>query len=263
MAIVGSLMSKTGNSTVKKTFVVLIMMWQVCFSGNVRAQDIQFDPAGIGLATQADFDTFMTELGSAIQFTPMAPAKTLGIVGFDLCLETVVADVGSHKQSWQYMVEDNDTFSYMALGRFHVQKGLPFRTDVGAMIQAVPNSNILAWGVEIKHGIIKEGLVLPSLTVRGSYSQLEDVDDFGLKTYTLDLLLSKDFLMVTPYGGVSALRVEGRDKSALATGFQDVKENEIQAIAGLQVSPFPLCIISAEVVFGDVPLYGLKIGMGF
>ncbi len=256
-------MSKTGNGTMKKTLIVFIMMWHVCFSGNVGAKDIQFDPAGIGLATQADFDTFISELGSAIQFTPMAPAKTLGIVGFDLCLETVVADVGSHKKSWHYMVEDNDTFSYMAMGRFHVQKGLPFRTDIGAMIEAVPNSNILAWGVEIKHGIIKEGLALPSLTVRGSYSQLEDVDDFDLKTYTLDLLLSKDFLMITPYGGVSALRIEGRDKSSLATGFLEAEENEIQAIAGFQVSPFPLCIISAEAVFGDVPLYGIKIGMGF
>ena len=174
-----------------------------------------------------------------------------------------MADVGSHKQSWQYMVEDNDTFDYLAMGRFHVQKGLPFRTDIGAMIQAVPNTNILAWGVELKHGIIKEGLVLPSLTVRSSYTQLEGMDDIGLKTYALDLLLSKDFLMVTPYGGVSALRIEGRDKSSLATGFQEAEENEMQAIAGLQISPFPLCIVSVEAVFGEVPLYGIKIGLGF
>ncbi len=247
----------------KKTLIVLIVMWHVCFPGNARAKDIQFDPARIGLATQADFDTFIAELGSAIHFTPMAPAKTLGIVGFDLCLETVVADVGSNQQSWQYMVEDNDTFSYLAMGRFHVQKGLPLRTDIGAMIQAVPNSNILAWGVELKHGIIKEGLVLPSLTVRGSYTQLEDVDDVGLKTYALDLLLSKDFLMITPYGGVSALHIEGRDQSSLATGFLEAEENETQVIAGLQISPFPLCIIGAEAVFGEVSLYGIKIGMGF
>ncbi len=247
----------------KKTVIVLIMMCSVCFFGTVRAKDIQFDPAGIGLATQADFDTFITELGSGIHFTPMAPAKTLGIVGFDLCLETVVADVGDHKQSWQYMVEDNDTFSYLAMGRFHVQKGLPFRTDIGAMIQAVPNSNILAWGLELKHGIIKEGLVLPSLTVRGSYTQLEEVDDIGLSVYGLDLLISKDFLMVTPYGGVSALRIEGCDKSSLATGFQKAEEHEMQAIAGLQISPFPLCIVSVEAVFGEVPLYGIKLGVGF
>ncbi len=131
------------------------------------------------------------------------------------------------------------------------------------MVLGVPDSNIRVWGVELKHAIIKEDLAFPSLTVRGSYTQLENVDDIGLKTYSLDLLLSKDFLMFTPYGGISALRIEGRDESDLATGFQEAKEDVVQAIAGFQVSPFPLCIISVEAVFGEVPLYGIKIGMGF
>ncbi|MCF7972937.1 MAG: hypothetical protein K9N55_03895 [Phycisphaerae bacterium] len=246
----------------KKALIAGFVVCQLFVAGVAGAKNIEFDPANIGLATQADFDNFIADLGTATHFTPMAPAKTLGIIGLDFCLETVVADVGS-KPSWQYMVEDNDTFSYLTMGRFHVQKGLPFKTDIGAMVLAVPNSNIQAWGVELKHGIIKEGLVLPSLTVRGSYTQLEGVDDIGLKTYSLDLLLSKDFLMVTPYGGVSALRIEGRDESQLATGFQEAKEDVTRAIAGLQISPFPLCIISAEASFGRVPMYGIKIGMGF
>ena len=62
----------------KKTLIVLIMMWHVCFPGNARAKDIQFDPAGIGLATQADFDTFMTELGSAIYFCSHGPSENIG-----------------------------------------------------------------------------------------------------------------------------------------------------------------------------------------
>ena len=256
-------MYESGNGSMKKILIVLIAMWHFLSPGDAGAKDIEFDPASIGLATQADFDTFIAEFGTAIHFNPMAPAKTLGVIGFDLCLETVVADVSSNKPSWQYMVEDNDTFSYLAMGRFHVQKGLPLNTDIGAMVLGVPDSNIRAWGVELKHAIIKEGLAFPSLTVRGSYTQLEGVDDIGLKTYSLDLLLSKDFLMFTPYGGISALRIEGRDESDLATGFQEAKEDVVQAIAGFQVSPFPLCIISVEAVFGEVPLYGIKIGMGF
>ena len=105
--------------------------------------------------------------------------------------------------------------------------------------------------------------MIPAVSARASYSQLEDVDDIDLRTYGLDLLVSKGILMFTPYGGVSAFRVEGSDESGLPTGWKDVDENVVQGLAGLQVSPFPFVTITAEASFGEIEQYGIKAGIRF
>jgi hypothetical protein len=104
---------------------------------------------------------------------------------------------------------------------------------------------------------------MPAVSARASYSQLDGVSDIDLRTYALDLLISKGFLMLTPYAGVSALRIEGSDESGLATGWKDVEENVVQGLAGLQLCPFPFFIINAEATFGEVPQYGIKAGIRF
>ena len=246
----------------KHTLIVLMII-TVMLSASVTAKDIVVDRANFGLLTQNDFTDFITEFGSAVYFHPMAPAETLGITGFDVAGEVVFADISHQENYWKFMTEDNDTISFLPVPKLHVQKGLPGRIDIGAMFSSVPDSNIKIWGGELKYGIIKGGVVMPAVSARASYSQLEGVDDIDLRTYALDLLISKGFLMLTPYGGVSALRIEGSDESGLATGWKDVEENVIQGLVGLQFCPFPFFIINAEATFGEVPQYGFKAGIRF
>ena len=246
----------------KHTLIVLMVI-TVMLSASVAAKDIVIDRTNFGLLSQDDFTDFITELGSAVYFHPMAPAETLGITGFDVAGEVVFADISHQENFWKFMTEDNDTISFLPVPRLHVQKGLPGRIDIGAMFSSVPDSNIKVWGAELKYGIIKGGVVMPAVSARASYSQLEDVDDIDLRTYALDLLISKGFLMLTPYGGVSALRIEGSDESGLATGWKDVEENVIQGVVGLQLCPFPFFIINAEATFGEIPQYGFKAGIRF
>ncbi len=241
--------------------VLLLIVAMLCAS--VGAKDIVIDRANFGLLTQNNFADFVTELGSAVYFHPLAPAETLGITGFDVAGEVVFTDISHQKNFWKFMTEDNDTISFLPVPRLHIQKGLPGKIDIGAMFASVPDSNIKIWGGELKYGIIKGGLVMPAVSVRASYSQLDGVSDIDLRTYALDLLVSKGFLMLTPYAGVSALRIEGSDESGLATGWKDVEENVIQGLAGLQFCPFPFFIINAEATFGEIPQYGIKAGIRF
>ena len=69
--------------------------------------------------------------------------------------------------------------------------------------------------------------------------------------------------MITPYGGVSALHIEGRETSALVTGLKDVKEDIVRPLVGVQLYPFPFCDVTVEAAFGDVPQYGSKAGFRF
>ena len=246
----------------KDTRIVLVLI-SAMLCASVAANDIVVARANFGLLTQDDFTDFITELGSAVYFHPLAPAETLGITGFDVAGEVVFTDISHQENFWKFMTEDNDPVSFFPVPKLHVQKGLPGRIDIGAMFASVPDSNIRMWGGELKYGIIKGGVVLPALSARASYSQLDGVDDIDLRTYALDLLVSKGFLMLTPYGGVSALRIEGSDESGLATGWNDVDENVIQGLAGLQFCPFPFFIINAEATFGEIPQYGIKAGIRF
>ena len=225
-------------------------------TGLASASDIKFTDE----ITQGDFKEFVKELGTAVLFNPMSPAEPLGIFGFDVSVETVITDISEGENYWKKLVDDNDPFSYLPAPRLHVQKGLPFNIDVGAMYVTVPGSNIKLWGLEAKYAILEGTTLTPALSVRGSYSQLQGVDEIELSTQSLDVLVSKGILMLTPYAGASIIRIQGSENSNLVDLEQ---ENEIgyRALAGVQFSPLPLFVINGEVSIGETTQIGLKLGL--
>ena len=238
---------------------LLIVLFILLSTSNISfADDLKFYQS----MTQTEFDQFVEEFGSALLFNPMAPAEPLGITGFDISVEAVATDISNEESYWQKLVEDSDPDSYLIVPRLHIQKGLPFDVDVGAMYVEVPDSNIKLWGIEVKYAILSGTVATPALSIRGSYSRLDGVDEININTQSLDLLLSKGILMFTPYGGVSATRIEGSENSSLVT-LSDVEKTGFKALLGLQFSPFPLLKINGEANFGDVTQYGLKIGIRF
>ncbi len=212
--------------------------------------------------TQGEFKDFVKELGMALAFNPMAPAEPLGILGFDVAAEIMTSDISDNEEFWKKLVIDGSPYSYMPVTRLHALIGLPLNFDIGAMYGAVPDSNIKQWGVELKYAILDGTAATPALSVRGSYSQMNGVDDIDMNTLGLDVLISKGFLMFTPYGGVSAIRVDGSESSGYVN-LDDVDETSLRGIIGLQVCPFPLFNINGEVSFGEIMQYGLKIGVRF
>ncbi len=236
----------------------IVMLMLLSIASFTSANDIKITD----VITQDDFKDFAKEFGSALLFNPMAPAEPLGIIGFDVSLETTITDISSDEDFWKKLVDDNDPFSYLPVPRLHVQKGLPFNIDVGAMYSAVPDTNIQLWGIEAKYAILEGSTLTPALSVRASYSQLQGVDDIDINTQSLDMLISKGFLMFTPYAGVSLTRVNGSENSSLVT-LDDVNETGYRGLAGLQFSPFPLLIINGEISQGETTQYGLKIGLRF
>jgi opacity protein-like surface antigen len=237
---------------------IAAMVMLVSAASFTQAKDIEFTD----VITQEDFTEFTKEFGTALLFNPMATAEPLGITGFDVSLETVFTDISDDKAFWKKLVDDNDPYSYLPVPRLHVQKGLPFNIDVGAMFTAVPDSNIKLWGLEAKYAIFEGSMLTPALSVRASYSQLQGVDDIDADTLSLDILVSKGFLMFTPYAGASFTKLNASENSELVT-LDDVSETGYRALAGVQFSPFPLLIINGEISFGEVTQYGLKIGVRF
>ncbi|RKZ36387.1 MAG: hypothetical protein DRQ41_14550 [Gammaproteobacteria bacterium] len=239
----------------KKIIAIVVLLLAAHF---VSAKDIEITD----VITQDDFKEFTKEFGSALLFSPMAPAEPLGITGFDVSLEMVITDISDDKVFWKNMVDDGDPYSFIPVPRLHVQKGLPFNIDVGAMYVAMPDTNIKLWGLEAKYAILEGSMVTPALSVRASYSKLQGVDDINVDTQSLDVLVSKGFLMFTPYAGASLTKINASENSALVT-LDDVSETGYRGLAGLQFSPFPLLIINGEISYGETMQYGLKIGFRF
>ncbi|MBN1847871.1 MAG: hypothetical protein JW932_04730 [Deltaproteobacteria bacterium] len=212
--------------------------------------------------TQTEFDRFIEEFGTGIAFNPMAPAEPLGITGFDVGVEIVATDINETESYWRKLVEDSDPDSYLIVPRLHVQKGLPFDIDIGAIYVETPDSNVTLWGLEAKYALLSGTVATPAVSIRGSYSKLDGVDEISLNTQTIDLLVSKGILMFTPYGGVSAIRIEGKENSELVA-LNKVEQTSFRGLIGLQFSPFPLFNFNAEVTLGDVTQYGLKMGLRF
>ena len=240
----------------KKSIVVFIILF-ITTSG--YADDIGITT---GQVVQDEFKNFVNEFGVALSFNPMAPAEPLGITGFDISAEVVVTDISENKGYWTKMIDSNDPQSYIPVPRLHLIKGLPLNIDIGAFYTAIPGYNVRLWGLEAKYAILEGSVATPALSVRGSYSQLDGVDDIDLNTQTIDLTVSKGFLIFTPYGGVSAVWVNGSENSALVN-LKDVNETLFRGLVGVQVSPFPLFVINAEASFGEVVQYGLKLAIRF
>ena len=122
----------------------------------------------------------------------------------DIGVETTATKINEDKDYWKKSVKDQNPSSYLVSPRLHVQKGLPFGFDIGLAVGQVLNPNITYAGGEVKYAILKGGALEPAVAVRGSYSQTIGVDQLDLKTYGLDLSVSKGFgvgVKIIPYGG--------------------------------------------------------------
>jgi hypothetical protein len=239
----------------KKSIFVLIFLFM---TSSAWADDIQIP----GDLMQGEFKEFVKEFGVALSFNSMAPAEPLGITGFDVAAEIVLTDISNNSTYWTKVIDSSDPPSYIPVPRLHLIKGLPFNIDVGAFYSAIPDSNIKLWGIEAKYAILEGTVATPALSIRGSYSRLDGVDDVDLNTQTLDLMISKGILIFTPYGGISGVWINGSENSPLVD-LQDENENLFRGLVGVQITPFPLFAINAEASFGEVVQYGLKIAIRF
>lgn len=102
---------------------------------------------------------------------------------------------------------DFSTGGYVAAPRLVVSKGLGFATIAG-MYTEIPNSGASVIGASLDVPIIRGGLIEPSLSFRGSYSDLRGVDVFKLETYGGEVFLSKGFGPLTPYVGGGVMRIK-------------------------------------------------------
>ena len=240
----------------KKVCAVLFFFWIT----PAMASDIQFDRT----MTQQMFRSFSQEAGTLIIYRAMGPAEPLGLTGFDIGVEATATKINENQDYWKKSVKDQNPPSYPTSARLHVQIGLPFGFDIGVAAGQVLDPNITYAGGEVRYAILKGGALQPALAVRGSYSQTFGVDQLDLKTYGLDLSISKGFgagVKIIPYGGVGQYWFSSRPTN-LTAGLNLNEENfsKTQVFAGARLQ-MALFTVTGQVDYIEVPSFSLRVGI--
>jgi hypothetical protein len=229
----------------------------------LRAQDIQFDPA----TTQQEFGQFSRTMGQAIFATPVQPARATSVAGFDIGIAATLVKVDQNASWWRHAVPANNDFltggGYAAVPRLVAIKGLGFATVSGTYAK-VQNSDVKTYGGALDVPVIRGSVVTPELALRGSYATISGIDVYKLKTYGLELFVSKGFGPITPYGAIGRQRTNatGTVTSPAATFTLADTSNINRYTAGVRFSlVVPKIVI--EATQAEVRSYAAKISIGF
>ena len=222
-----------------------------------------------GTTAQDDFKKFSTDLGLAISYTPLSPAAPLGdlLPGFDAGVAVTAVKIDKNASYWKNSITpSSDLPDYLLIPKVHIQVGLPvIPIDIGYMYASVPTTDIKLQGVELKYAILKGGVAMPAVAIRGAYTKLSGINVFEMETKSLDLSISKGFLIFTPYAGVGQVWITSTPIGPTATLLNLKKEeiSETKGFVGAKLTFFPFLNLVAEAGFAKVNLYSLRLNLHF
>lgn len=156
----------------------------------------------LGALNQQEFRVLSEDLASALSYKPVMPAAPLGITGFDMGVEATQTSMAKSSAYWAAITSGHTPLTTLTIPKLHIAKGLPLGFDVGLVYAKVPASNISAYGMELRHAVLQGGLTQPTVSIRGALTRMRGVDQLALDTRSLDVSVSQNIAMLTPYAGL-------------------------------------------------------------
>ena len=203
--------------------------------------------------SQSEFGRLANDFTSAASYKGITPAAATGITGFDIGAELSFTQL-ANKAVWKKAGADVST---LIVPRLHAHKGLPFNIDIGASLSAVPDSDIKLMGLEARYSLLEGNVAFPAIAIRGAYSKLSGISQLGFDSTSVEVLMSKGFVMFTPY--IGAGRVWG-NVTPNVNGLRKVSPTANKLFAGLNAN-FGLMNLAAEVDrTGDNDTVSVKLG---
>jgi hypothetical protein len=138
-----------------------------------------------------------------------------------------------------------------------LHKGLPMNFDIGAFLAATPDSDMKILGVEARYAILAGGIAEPAVSVRAAATRLSGVTQLEQDTRSLELTISKGFLVFTPYAGLG--RVWGKATPSAGT-LRRVSPSMNKVFAGLNTNLGLVNIAGEFDRTGDSNTFSAKVG---
>lgn len=237
----------------KKLFPLLCLI--AGFSQSVSAADI----STINLLSPAQFKLLSEDFGSALSYKPVSPTENQGITGFDIGLEVTSTDISRSSAALSAASGGSKTISNLIIPKLHAHKGLPFGIDVGAFVSSIPSTNIKLAGGELRVALLRGGIAVPAIGLRAAMTKLSGVNNFAFDTKSVDLSISKGFLMFTPYAGVGRVWSSSTTTLLGATQYDEsISQSKVFAGANLNFGLMNFALEGDKT--GEASSYSLKFG---
>ena len=218
-----------------------------------------FDINGLQHVNQNEFHEIAQDLGAAFSYKPMAPADTLGPLGFDIGAAlsgTTLANTPALQKS----IQNSTVFSTLPVPSVRLIKGLPYNVDIGAFYARVPSSSVNLYGAEIKWAFLPGDIGLPAVAARAAFTRFSGVSQLGFESYNADISISEGFVFVTPYAGVGAVR-SNTFTDGLALQQVNLTQGKVFGGASLNLGLANLDIEADST--GGIHTYSAKVGIRF
>lgn len=228
---------------------------------NVKDCSMVIDPS----LTQAQWKTFVQQVGPLASFKSLASAEPLGALNFNVGLDFGRTPVDQRNLAWintfTHPDADCPLGDAIAFPTIRARMGVSDKTDIGAYWITSPEANYGMVGGEVKYQLSKESETLPATAVRGSVTFLTGVSDFDLNVYGVDLIASKKITVFTPYVGLRGGLVTG----SLTTSKVNLGNENLffaQGFAGVSCSIWNFNL-AAEYNVSHVNTFAMAAGLNF
>ena len=188
------------------------------------------DFTSLNSLSQGEFHRLSEDLGAALSYKGVTPATPLGPVGFDVGVEVTGTRM---ENSSLFARAGAGSRSQLVVPKIHVNKGLFAGFDIGAFVGGSTDVSAMLIGLDLRYALLNDTLTTPALAVRLSGTRATGLGDLKFSTGAADLMVSKSFVMLTPYVGAGAVRVQSK---AGNTAFSDEKFNRSRVFGGLNVN---------------------------
>ncbi len=225
--------------------------------------------------SQADatnrFEAATKDLGAMFSYKAIIPAEPLGggviPVGFDIGVEVTASQL-ANKDVWgEGVLPSGLDLDYLPVPKIHAHVGIPFGIDFGAVYSAIPGGDIAFAGGEVRYSFVSGNVAIPAVAVRGAYTTVLGVDQLDLTTKSVEISISKGFLMVTPYLGAgvvfvnSALTAKDPTVALFLPEDQSLQMSKVFGGANLNLGLMNFAFEADKT--GDALAYSLKFGFRF
>lgn len=180
-------------------------------------------PSEAGVCPDQDsFERLLSEFATAMAPPINTPARSVGPRALWLSLGTTITSIEAQQFYWARGTEGSRSGqaynaspkSALIWNRIEARKGLPFGLELGAQLGQGAATSLLSFGLGVKWALFegfRSGLGrLPDVAIQGSVDQSVGSSQARVRSYALDLTLSKPFVIehtwtVSPLGGVQML----------------------------------------------------------
>ncbi len=208
--------------------------------------------------TSQSTSAFANEVGTLVWFNPGEIAEGYGVFGLSASVSISSAKVD--RGNWTDLAQF-DPGSTIYITSFTLRKGFTDRLSVGFRFSDYSDLNANSWGFEAKYVFLKGSAITPAVSGRISYSKLTGSDLLDANVMSAGIMISKGFLNITPYGGVSFIRTD-MDVNAADWRFSETS-TDTQLYAGVRITFVPFVALTIEAVKGEIDKYTVKAGIRF